>query len=124
MSIAALKYIDSILTGLYIPYQLMEWKGTVPECYFVGEYQEIESLTKEEDGYQGTSFILTGFTRGAWLLLEEAKNKIEKALPKTAITEDDSAVAVFYTQAFPVPTGDAELKRIQINLQIKEWKVN
>lgn len=124
MSIAALKYIDSFLTGLSIPYQFVEWIGAIPECYFVGEYQEIESPTKEEDGSQETSFILTGFTRGAWMLLEEVKEKIEKALPITAITEDGSAVAVFYSQAFSVPTGDAELKRIQINIQIKEWKVN
>ena len=124
MSIEALNFIGSFLKGLSIPYQFMEWKGDIPEYYFVGEYQETESETKEENGYQETSFILNGFTRGAWLSLEQAKEEIEKALPRQAITDSGSVVAVFYANAFPVPTGDAELKRIQINLTIKEWRVN
>lgn len=39
------------------------------------------------------------------------------------MNQNCSCVAVFYDSAFPVPTGDGELKRIQINLSIKEWKV-
>lgn len=124
MSIEALNFIGSLMKSLSVPYKFTEWKGDIPEYYFTGEYQEVESLTKEENGFQETSFILNGFTRGEWLLLEEVKTKIEKALPKQAMTESGSVVAIFYAQAFPVPTGDAELKRIQINLSIKEWKVD
>lgn len=124
MSIEALNFIGSLMKSLSVPYKFTEWKGDIPEYYFTGEYQEVESLTKEENGFQETSFILNGFTRGEWLLLEEVKTKIEKALPKQAMTESGSVVAIFYAQAFPVPTGDAELKRIQINLTIKEWKVD
>lgn len=107
---------------LDVPYNFMEWKGKVPKTYFVGEYQETPTLTKEEDGYHETSFILNGFTRDSWLSLEQTKAKIEKVLPRQAIVEG-SAVAVFFENALVVPTGDSELKRIQINLTIKEWRV-
>lgn len=40
------------------------------------------------------------------------------------MVEDGSAVAIFYAGSIIVPTGDGELKSIQINLHIKEWKVN
>lgn len=106
------------------PYAFIEWMGKTPERYWVGEYQEIESMTKEEDGFHETSFILTGFTRGSWLSFEEAKAKIENGITKTAILEDGSGIAIFYDSALVVPTGNDELKRLQINLTIKEWKVN
>lgn len=122
MSISALDYIRDFMKSKGIPYKFMEWKGEPPEMYFIGEYQEIESETKEEDGYQETQFILTGTTRGSWLSLEEAKETIEKGITTTAIL-DDSGIAVFYGNALVIPTGDAELKRIQINLTIKEWRV-
>ena len=80
-----------------------------------------------EDGLQEATFILTGFTRGKWLDLEAAKEKIEnyfdKISGKMVIAEDGSVVAIFYGNSLVVPTGEAELKRIDINLSVKEWKV-
>lgn len=125
MSIAALKYIASLMQSVGVPYQFMRWNsGQPPDCYFVGEYIETDSTTKEEDGHQESTFILRGFTRKTWMLLEEAKEKIEHGVPKTAILEDGSGIAVFYGSASVVPTGEAELKSIKINLNIQEWKVN
>lgn len=123
MSIESLGYIRKLLEDMSIPYEFMEWTSDVEYPYFVGEYQEVESMTKEENGFQETQFILTGFTRGIWYELEEAKEKIEKGIMKTAILENGSGIAIFYDSAFPVRTGEAELKRIQINLTIQEWKV-
>ena len=92
----------------------------------MGEYQETEPFT--EDGLQESTFLLTGFSRDTWLTLEDAKEKIERYFNrvsgKTVITDDGSAAAVFYAQTQIVPTTDAELKRIQINLNVKEWTVN
>ncbi len=94
--------------------------------YFVGEYTETEPFS--EHGLQETTFLLTGFSRGSWMALEEAKEKIEnyfnKVSGKVVMVEDGTAVAIFYASSVIVPTGDAELKRIQINLSIKEWSVN
>lgn len=127
MSIAALKVISDGMKALNIEYGFGVYSGNpVVYPYFVGEYTETESVT--EDGLQETSFLLTGFSRESWLALEQDKEKIEnyfnKVSGKTVMADNGSAVAVFYANALIVPTGDAELKRMQINLAIKEWTVN
>lgn len=124
MSISALKFISEKLERLKIPYAFEEWTANeVPDPYFVGEYNEVESTEREENGYQETTFILTGTGR-KWLGLEQAKEIIENNITETAILPNGNGIAVFYSNSFPVPTGDAELKRIKINLTIKEWRVN
>ena len=124
MSISALKFISEKLERLKIPYAFEEWTANeVPDPYFVGEYNEVESTEREENGYQETTFILRGTGR-KWLGLEQAKEIIENNITETAILPNGNGIAVFYSNSFPVPTGDAELKRIQINLTIKEWRVN
>lgn len=125
MTMEVLNFISSNLEQIGIDYEFEEWTSDpVPEPYFVGEYSE--SPPMDESGLQETTFILTGTAR-TWILLEIAKSKIEKLFSKvtgkTAILENHSGIAVFYSNSFPVPTGDAELKRIQINLTIKEWSV-
>lgn len=125
MSIAALQYVDRLMQSVGIPYAFMRWESGIPtDMYFVGEYIEAPSATKQENGYQQTTFILRGFTRKAWMELEQAKAKIEKNATKTAILDDGTGIAVFYDSATIVPTGDAELKSIKINLNIQEWRVN
>ena len=122
MNITLIKNIR--LERLKIPYAFEEWTANeVPDPYFVGEYNEVESTEREENGYQETTFILTGTGR-KWLGLEQAKEIIENNITETAILPNGNGIAVFYSNSFPVPTGDAELKRIQINLTIKEWRVN
>ena len=123
MSIEALKFINNKLVENGINYEFMQWTNDVVYPYFVGEYQEAESLN--EDGLQETTFILNGFSKGSWFGLEQAKEKIEKIFSNvTAILPNGNGIAVFYSNSLVIPTGDAELKRIQINLAINEWKVN
>lgn len=127
MSMQVLNLVSNAMASLGIEYGFAEYKkNPVVYPYFVGEYQETESTT--EDGLQETTFMLNGFSRDSWLILEEAKEKIENHFNKvsgyTVIADNGSGVAVFYSDAMIVPTGDAELKRIQINLSVKEWKVN
>lgn len=124
MSKAALKFISDTLSSLNINYQFGEWTtNPVPDPYFVGEYTEPESPTKEEDGLQEITFMITG-TGTTWLGLENAKDLIERNISKTAILPNGNGIAVFYAGSLTIPTGEAELKRIQINLSIKEWRVN
>ena len=123
MSIAALKFISDNLDALSIPYELGVWSSDpVPDPYFVGEYNEPESAELEENGLQEIDFILTG-TGTTWIGLENAKEIIENNISKTAILPNGNGIAVFYTGSLLIPTGDAELKRLQINLNIKEWRV-
>lgn len=130
MSKQVLKIISDTMTALGLEYGFGEYSGNVDGKivypYFVGEYTETE--TSNESGLQESTFLLTGFSRGSWLDLEDAKERIERQFNRVSgrvgITDSGSAVAIFYAHSLIVPTGDAELKSIQINLNIKEWKVN
>ena len=119
-----LKVIKDGMSSLGLNYEFMEWTKKVKYPYFVGEYSEDESMT--EDGLCTGTVFLTGFTRGSWLELEQAKTKIENYFDRISgliVTTGTSVVAIFYGNGMPIPTGDAELKKLQINLQFKEWKV-
>ena len=127
MSKQVLKIISDAMTSLGMEYGYGEYSGDpVVYPYFVGEQTENETMT--EDGLQESTILLTGFSRGSWLELEDAKERIENYFNRisgyTVITDKGSGVAVFYDGSMIVPTGDAELKSIQINLSAKEWKVN
>lgn len=130
MSKMVLKVISDGMKSLGLEYGLGGYagnaEGDVVYPYFVGEYSETE--ISSESGLQESTFMLTGFGRGTWLSLEDAVDSIRdyfnRISGKTVIADNGSAVAVFYSTAMIVPTGDAELKRIQINLDVKEWKVN
>lgn len=126
MTSAVLALISNGMDALGLNYAFMQWEEEPAYPYFTGEYQELESTT--EDGLQEARFILTGWTRGSWLDLEKAKEKIgtyfNSISGKVVIADNGSAVAIFYANSLVIPTGDAELKRIEITLTVKEWKVN
>lgn len=127
MKEATMNWFANWMDGLSIPFDFMEWKSKPPDRYFVGEPNEAVMTTMEEDGRQDSTLMLRGFSRldgTAWRVLHQDAETIRKNLPQTAILPDGTGVAVFYAGATPVPTGDAQLKSIKINLDIKEWSVN
>lgn len=118
-----LKFISDQLGVLAVPYEFGEWTSEVKYPYFVGEISE--TPTQTEDGYEESTMLLTGFTRGNYIDLERIKNKIKKhfsPISGQGAKTDSGSITVFFNGCFYVPTGEAELKRIQINLLIKEWK--
>lgn len=128
MSGGALKIISEAMTALELKYSFMEYTAdageALPATYFVGEYQELE--TENESGEEDSIFILNGFSRKDRVYLEQAKEKIKKYFPAgTGRTErtENGVAAVFYENSFPVPLEDEELKRMQINLKVKEWRI-
>lgn len=126
MSKNVLKIVSDAMEALGIEYGLGVYAGNpVVYPYFVGEYTESEATT--EDGLQESTFLLTGFSRDSWLTLENAKESIQnyfdKVSGKVVMADNGSAVAIFYAHALIVPTGDAELKSIQVQLSVKEWSV-
>lgn len=125
LTIAALGYIGKLLNQLGVPYSLHQWNAEIPsDYYFVGTYSEVAGLLKEETGLQECTFILRGFTRKDWLVLERAKALIERNITKTLILENGNGLSITYDNSLVVPTYEAELKSIQINLTCKEWSVN
>ena len=118
-----LKFIDKQMDILAVPYEFGEWTSKIEYPYWTGEFTEEPIVT--EDGLEESTLILTGFTRGKYLAMEEQKDKIKKHFdPRNGLRAktDSGARAVFFNGSFYVPTGEADLKRIQINLLIKEWK--
>lgn len=127
MSKLALQIVSDAMREMGLTYGFVTYNGNpVVYPYFVGEYAEEAPVN--EDGMQATTFLITGFSRGSWLALEDAREQIERYFGmvsgKTVVADNGSAAAVFYERTLVIPTDDAELKRIEINLHIKEWKVN
>lgn len=120
---SVLGVINDELNSIGVPYEFMQWTDPVQYPYFVGEYSEVPTVT--EDGYKEGTMLITGTTKGSWLELEQFRQKIENHFPAIhglRKSTDDGAVIIYYSNSFPVPTGEADLKRIQINLDIKQWK--
>lgn len=118
-----LKFINEQLETIGIPYEFGQWSSGITYPYYVGEITE-EPVTTE-DGLEESTFILTGFNRGNMIALERDKNMIKKHFdPIYGLRgeTDSGAIAAFFDGSFYVPSGEAELKTIQINLKIKEWK--
>ena len=125
MTTEALAIINKAMADMGIEYSLATYKGD-KYPYFTGEYQEVPQ--EQEDGLQDTTFILNGFSRTTLGELESAKAKIKKKFHPIdgyiVTTPTGDVVAIFYEQSLVISTGDAEFKRLQINLSVKEWSVN
>lgn len=118
-----LKFINEQMGVISVPYEFGEWTSDIVYPYFVGEITEEPPTT--EDGAEQSTLILDGFHRGKRIDLEQIKDKIKKHFPAAYGLRgktDSGSIAVFFDGAFYVPTGESELKRIQINLKIQEWK--
>lgn len=120
-----LKVINDQMTAIGINYEFGRMSKSLPEYpYWVGEYTEPESMT--EDGKEQPTIILTGFSRGKYLELETEKSKIKERFRRgvSLLTENGSAVYICYGGSIPIPQEDDDLKKIQVNLNIKYWKGN
>ena len=108
---------------LAVPYEFGEWTAEVKYPYCVGEFTEEEPIT--EDGAEQSTCIITVFHRGKYVDMENIKKKIKKHFPTVyGLREqtENGSIAVFYGGAFYIPSGEKDLKKLQINLNIKEWK--
>lgn len=119
-----LKFIAEQMAAIAVPYEFMRWSSEVQYPYFVGEITEEPTTT--EDGAERSTMLLVGFTRGSYLDMETIKERIKSHFsPVCGLrgqTSSGSAIAVFFDGCFYVPTGEADLKKLQINLKIYEWK--
>lgn len=119
-----IKFINEQMDALGVPYQFLEWQGKPPYPYFVGELTEEPIL--DESGHEEYDLILTGWHRGESIApLEELKNKIKKHFDPIygyRAEIENGAIVTYYESAFYIPSGEASLKKIEINLTIKVWK--
>lgn len=118
-----LNFINEQMTAISIPYEFGEWQSPVKYPYYVGEITEEPTIT--EDGLEEYTLMLTGFHRGKYLDLEKDKAKIKNHFdPIYGLRGkiDNGAIVAYFDGAFYVPSGEASLKKIQINLKIQVWK--
>lgn len=102
-------------------YEFLEYRSKPVYPYFVGNYLEIP--TNDESGYSEFDFILTGFNRNSFFELEKIKEIIKEKFIDYRKVLDNKSFAIFFENAFPIQTGNDELKRIEIHLKIKEWRI-
>ena len=118
-----LKIVKEQLNILAVPYEFGEWTKAEQYPYWVGEITEHPTIT--EDGCEESTLILTGTHKGKRIDLETFKESIKKHFDQNfgfRAKTDSGSIAVFFDGSFYVPTGVADLCRIQINLKILEWK--
>ena len=118
-----LEVIAQALESAGIPYEFGQWASAIQYPYWVGEY--IESPTATEDGRFAADFILTGTTKGTWVGLEAHKEAIRAAFPPVSgliKTGDGATVAIHYGSAQNIPTDVADVKRMEVHLEVQEWR--
>lgn len=118
-----LTFINEQMKNIAVPYEFEEWTSPVVYPYGVGEITE-EPITTE-DGAEQSTLILTFYNRGKMIDLLAIKKKIKKHFPPVYGLRGETeggTIAVFYDGFIPIPSGEAGLKKIQVNLKILEWK--
>lgn len=118
-----LGYIEQELRKISVPYEFGQWTKAVKYPYFVGELGQ-DNITAE-DGVSETAFILNGWNRGKTLDLEVIKEKVIKhfnPIYGLRIPTETGALIITYESANYIPQNDSDLKKIEINLKITEWK--
>lgn len=121
-----LQIIKEQMDSLAIPYEFGEWTSDVVYPYSVGEL--IEPEAESEDGLEQPDFILTFFHRAAenpYAAMEDMKNKIKKhfrPIHGLRVQQGHDVFVLYYGGASYIPTGEADLKRLQIDINIKHWK--
>ena len=119
-----LKFINEQMGIIAVPYEFGQWSSAIRYPYSVGEITE--EPTDTEDGRESSTMLLTVFHRGNMIdlltVMEKIKSHFSPIHGLRGTTDSGSSIAVFFDGYFFVPTGEADLKKIQINLKIYEWK--
>lgn len=119
-----LKFINEQMTAIAVPYEFGEWSSAIQNLYFVGEITEDPTI--HEDGLEQSTMLLTGFCRGKMIdlltVMEKIKSHFSPVHGLRGQTDSGSTIAVFFDGYFTIPSGEADLKKIQINLKIFVWK--
>lgn len=118
-----LKFIKSEMDELNIPYDFIEWNKKLTFPYFVGEISEIPTL--DEDGQSQYQFILTGTDKETInnMLSVNEKLKTKYKYGYKTLLDNGSGVVVIYENMLPIPSQDETIRRIQINIRIKQWEM-
>lgn len=112
------------MESIAVPYEFDVWSSEIKYPYFVGELTEEPAMT--EDGRESSTMLLTGFHRGKMIdiltVMEKIKSHFSPVHGLRGTTDSGATIAVFFDGYMTIPSGEADLKKIQINLKIFVWK--
>lgn len=121
-----LNFLNTVLESIGLPYEFDTWTGRLRYPYFVGSIDSLEP--DDEAGHELYMFTLSGWTRHSLSQLLEWAAILKRTFPpvggRTAILESGSGIAVFYDTCTNVPTGEEDLKRVDIILQVQFFERN
>ncbi len=110
------------LRNMDIKAEFENWTGKIPDSYWVYTYVESENIY--ETGCKSGILILDGFARKDISLLEAEKEKIIKKFIDFRKTVGNTTVYLGSADGQIISNSqDQEIKRIQINIDFKEWEV-
>lgn len=119
-----LKFINEQMGVIAVSYEFGEWSSEIKYPYWVGEITE--EPTNTEDGRESSTMLLTGFHRGKMFDLlsdmEKIKSHFDPIHGLRMQRGNGSTIVAFFDGYFIIPSGEADLKKIQINIKIYEWK--
>lgn len=109
---------QSELVALGIDGAFRLYKGT-KYPYLTYEYFE-NNVTHEDGGTEG-ELLCEIWTRGAFADLIGIKEKLKKHFKQLFIKVGNNVYYFDFASASPDETGDAELKKLQVNITTKYW---
>lgn len=104
-----------------INYQFNTWFGDLVFPFWVSDYQE--TMFSSEQGYHEYVVTLTGTNKGSFLDLEKDRQKIEQLFTNYTYTEEGYGLAILYDNSIMIPSVDEQITRLEIHLNVKEWRV-
>lgn len=123
MIVDVLNLIKTEMQKLDMNYQYGRYDRPVSYPYFVGECSAGEFVS--ENNYQEGTVFINGFSRNTRLELLEKSETIKNHFADfRAITESGNGVSITVAAFSVIPQEDAELKRVQITLNVKKWSVD
>jgi len=120
MEISVLKIINDEMKNLGLNYEYGEFTGTLAYPYGVGEYSENNFIY--EDCSSGGEIILTFFNRGNEANLIKIKELIKNKFRDYKIKANGGTVYISYKSKLFLRSGEADLKKMEIYLDVKYWE--
>ena len=114
-----LSIIAVAMADLGIQYEYERFNGT-GYPYWTGTYTGIDFSA--ENNRESGQMLLEGWTRERNLPLVRHADQIKKKFRNYQTAGANSSTVVNFLSAITIPTGEADLKKIQIVLQTEHWE--
>ena len=112
---------DELINILEFNYSLGEYdKPKVQYPYIIGEY--IEDLKKNEDNSKSGQIILSIFTRGKRIEIENIADILEEHFKFFWKEKNNCMISIEYDHRQMVSSNDETIKKIEVYLKYQKWK--